>query len=251
MDGIRAILFDYGHTLVDFVRTEEALHEAYGRIRELLCSTAEATAPDVDALIEHVALAVDAAVERSYEERDLEELDVIATIDSSFRRLGLDLPRETIIQAVALDHSAVSGSLQPDPLVSSTLEELRERGFRLGIVSNAHFLAEYMRADLARLGLSHFFSAEAFSSEVGVRKPHPRIFQHVLGRLGVSADEAIFVGDRVKDDIVGARRVGMRLAVLTRQFRQEEDGQGLADAVIQSLPELLDLVPSHLGDTRL
>jgi putative hydrolase of the HAD superfamily len=72
-----------------------------------------------------------------------------------------------------------------------------------------------------------------------VRKPHPRIYQAALTRLGVPAAGAVFVGDRLKEDVRGPKEVGMR-AVLTRQFRQEDprDAAVPPDAVIASLGEL-------------
>ena len=71
------------------------------------------------------------------------------------------------------------------------------------------------------------------------RKPHPRIYQAALTRLGVPAAGAVFVGDRLKEDVRGPKEVGMR-AVLTRQFRQEDprDAAMPPDAVIASLGEL-------------
>ena len=96
--------------------------------------------------------------------------------------------------------------------------------------------AQAMKAQLAALRLESFFEAVTFSSEVGVRKPHPRIYADALFKLGVEPRNALFVGDRVKEDIQGPKTLGMR-AVLTREWRQEED-PGLADFVIQRLGEL-------------
>ena len=99
----------------------------------------------------------------------------------------------------------------------------------MGLVSNMHLQADLMRADLAALGLDRFLSATVFSSEVGWRKPDARIFTAALKRLGVEAEEAVFVGDRLRDDIAGARAVGMR-TVLTREFRDEIEGADREDA---------------------
>jgi len=70
--------------------------------------------------------------------------------------------------------------------------------------------------------------------EAATRKPASA--QEVVAGLGVEARRALFVGDRVKEDIQGPKTLGMR-AVLTREWRQEED-PGLADSVIQRLGEL-------------
>jgi HAD superfamily hydrolase (TIGR01549 family) len=81
------------------------------------------------------------------------------------------------------------------------------RHYRLGIVSNFY-------GNLARVcddaGIRSFFSVLVDSAEVGCTKPAPRIFQHALDALGVSAAKATFVGDSLPRDMAGARDVGMR-----------------------------------------
>ena len=92
MTSIRAILFDFGHTLVDFTRTEEALREAYGVVRDRLAGWVEDRAPpETDELVERIARAVDAMVGRSYEERRLEELDQVALFQEAFSAIGYSL----------------------------------------------------------------------------------------------------------------------------------------------------------------
>ncbi|TML02404.1 MAG: HAD family hydrolase [Actinobacteria bacterium] len=104
----------------------------------------------------------------------------------------------------------------------------------------------HARADLERLGLARYLSASVFSSEIGIRKPDPRIFREALGRVGAPPGEAVFVGDRLYDDISGAQAVGMR-AVQTRQFRQEEDPRIHPDAVIDHIRELPDALAGLRG----
>src|SRR3989454_4079969 len=81
------------------------------------------------------------------------------------------------------------------------------RHARLGIVSNFY-------GNLARVcddaGIRSFFSVLVDSAEIGCTKPAPRIFQHALDALGVSAAKATFVGDSLPRDMAGARDVGMR-----------------------------------------
>jgi putative hydrolase of the HAD superfamily len=127
-------------------------------------------------------------------------------------------------------------SVHVGPDVVQTLEELRRQGLRLGIVSNAAYLPRLMKAQLDALGLAQYFNAVTFSSEVGVRKPHPAIYQDALAKVGVEPARTLFVGDRVREDVQGPKSLGMR-AVLTREWRQEDD-RGSADFVIERLGEL-------------
>jgi HAD superfamily hydrolase (TIGR01549 family) len=85
------------------------------------------------------------------------------------------------------------------------LPRLRERGLRIGVCSNWDYdLQPYLTA----AGLPGF-DAVVTSREVGARKPHPRPFQEVAHRLGISTSAIVFVGDSRNADIAGALRVGM------------------------------------------
>ena len=84
------------------------------------------------------------------------------------------------------------------------LEQLKGRGLRLGLISNVSLLPDLMREDLRALGILRHLDAVTFSSEAGTRKPDARIFLRVLEELRVPSEEAVFVGDRVGDDIARA-----------------------------------------------
>lgn len=239
---IEALLFDYGHTLVDFRRTEEALLEAYTQIRQRIEAALYLDAPEVGHLIDRVANEVDRLVVASYEERRLEELDLVEVFDGVLARtLGLTVPPDVVRHVVALDHSAYSRTITVSEDTLSVLRALRGRGLRLGLVSNVALLPDLMRADLKALGILDLLDATAFSSETGTRKPDPRIFGACLEELGVEPGDAVFVGDRLLDDVAGAQAVGMR-AVQTREFRREEDPSVVPDAVIDRLDELPPLL---------
>jgi HAD superfamily hydrolase (TIGR01509 family) len=239
---VRAILFDFGHTLVDFARTEDALRAAYGMVRERLTEWVEDRAPpEVDELVERIAGAVDDMVGRSYMERRLEELDQVALFEQAFAAIGYRLPPDLLYEVAEIDHDSFSHSLTAPASTLETLASLRERGFRLGLISNLSLLPHKVREDLDRLGIARYLDSASFSSEVGVRKPDARIFLRTLTALGEDPAHAVFVGDRLNDDIVGAQAVGMR-TILTREFRQEEPGDVKPDAIVEKLAEIPDLI---------
>jgi len=237
VEPVRAVLFDFGHTLVDFRRTEEALHEAYEQIRARIEAVAFMEVHELLDLVERVAGGVDRLVAESYEQRRMEELDQVALFKEALGAIGFDLPKDVVAHIVVLDHSAYSNSIAVEPDVLETLDHLRTEGRRLGLVSNLTLLPDLVRQDLDRMSLGSRLDATVFSSEVGVRKPDPRIFRVALERLGSDPAETVFIGDRLYDDISGAQAVGMR-AVLTRQFRQEDDPDYKPDAVIEHISEL-------------
>src|ERR687887_2161412 len=96
MEPVRAVLFDYGHTLVDFHRTEEALQAAYEQIRARIEAVAYMEVPEILDLIERVARGVDLMVRESYEAHRLEELDPAALFGEALAGIGFDLPRDVI-----------------------------------------------------------------------------------------------------------------------------------------------------------
>jgi putative hydrolase of the HAD superfamily len=117
--------------------------------------------------------------------------------------------------------------------VFPVLENLREHGLKLGLVSNTgrdveEFLAHHKLT----------FDAALSSRVHGKVKPHPTIFLAVLEQLGVAPAEAAMVGDSLEDDLEGARALGMRAFLVDRE--------GLYPDAQDRLPDLFAL-PAALG----
>ena len=119
-----------------------------------------------------------------------------------------DLARE--IWALAI---AVPKEFTPFEETVPTLDTLRSRGYRLGVITN-------LRADLEpliqRTGLSGRLDFCVNSTLVGMEKPHPPIFQEAIRRAAVEPEEVLHVGDQVRSDVAGARAMGMKAALLDR-----------------------------------
>jgi putative hydrolase of the HAD superfamily len=86
------------------------------------------------------------------------------------------------------------------------------------------------------MGLAERLDFAVFSSEVGKRKPHPEIFQRALDALRVSAADAVFVGDRLYEDVRGAGELGMT-TVQALWFRADEHPDG-ADPDFQAFTQM-------------
>jgi len=126
------------------------------------------------------------------------------------------------------------------PGARETLAVLQARGYRLGLVSNTPWgTPDYLwTGQLERFGLAHFFEVACFSSDVGFRKPDPRIFRTALRALGVPAERAVFVGDEPEADIGGARAAGLASVWVDRHHRTPPDPP--ADVTIRHLANLGD-----------
>ena len=118
-----------------------------------------------------------------------------------------------------------------------TLEHLRDAGFKLAIVSNWDTPLDPLTE---RLGVADYFDTITASHDERVRsaKPDPHIFNYTLAAVGVSAEEAVHVGDTYEADIVGARDVGIRPILIDRDGTQV----GRWKETIRSLSELPKLL---------
>jgi putative hydrolase of the HAD superfamily len=238
---VEAVLLDFGHTLVNYEADEAALLASYRDIHAFLAEAGISDQPIPDDLMLQVFRRLTEVITQSYTDGEIEELDCVAIYDDAFRHLGYQLDRELLHTVLDLDHRALTSQFEVPTATLETLHKIRERSYRIGIVSNATPLGEVMRHDLEVLGLADLIDAAAYSSEVGFRKPHPRIYLTVVEALGVEPAACLFVGDRVKEDIQGSQALGMR-AVLTRQFRQDEVGDAQPLAIIDRFEQLLDVL---------
>lgn len=113
------------------------------------------------------------------------------------------------------------------------LEWLRERGLKVGLLSNS-------ARDLDEFVAHHGLAVDAVltSGAHGKTKPHETIFRRMLELLDVAADEAVMVGDTIEDDIEGAHAVGMQAVLVDREGRFP-DRECLDD--LRGLPAALGL----------
>jgi len=122
--------------------------------------------------------------------------------------------------------------------VALVLKHLKNKGYKMGVVSN---FDERLPSILEGLGILKYFSFVLCSTEVGVAKPCAKIFQLALQRGGVRATEALHIGDNVTLDYRAAKAVGMS-AYLIDRFNNVKQKDGIDSGhVIQSLEALLEL----------
>jgi putative hydrolase of the HAD superfamily len=154
--------------------------------------------------------------------------------------LGLELPDEMATRRALYDVFQIVRNWKLYSDVVPTLEALRAEGYRLGIVSNWE---EWLEELLDTLAVRGYFDVIAGSGLVGRAKPHRSIFEHALRAVGADPAQAVHIGDNPRDDVEGARAVGVRPILIDRHGRQT----GIEGVErIQSLAELWPL----LDDSR-
>lgn len=120
---------------------------------------------------------------------------------------------------------------------TEALAEMRRRGLRIGLISNG-------QRDLVEFAAHHGLDVDVACGSLahGRIKPHPSIFEAALEALGVSPGEAVMVGDSYRDDIEGARALGMRAILVDRDGLHPHEPDRIES--LAALPAALDGITS-------
>jgi putative hydrolase of the HAD superfamily len=128
------------------------------------------------------------------------------------------------------------------PDCEQVLSRLRDRGIRIGVLSNTMWPRTWHEDVFRRDGVLHLIDGAVYSSEIDWTKPHPGAFRAAMAALGISdAGRCVFVGDRPWDDIHGAKSLGMRGVLLPNSDVPAFDAV-TPDAVISRLSDLPPLI---------
>lgn len=223
----RAVVFDYFGTLTP----------SMAKIIAPESGLAMATALGVD------ADELDLAWEQSFEDRFIGATgDLAATLELIAGRLGGHPTAAGIAEAAAIRTDAYRRSAQPRPETVGVLDMLRERGFRLAVVSDCSAELPEMWPDLA---LAKRIDTTVFSSQVGRRKPDPLLYRLACEGVGVPAADCVYVGDGGSGELTGATRFGMRAILMADEHwgsGHRHDADVWHGEVVHSLTEIPDLI---------
>jgi putative hydrolase of the HAD superfamily len=214
-----AVLFDWGDTLMRFVY-DEALIEAGQRAG--LAALGRDDLPEVDRVATHFRERYEPLF---WAPGTVEELEYPGLVRQLLGDFGIEVDDDELTRFLAAEHAAWDPARQLAANTPALLEALRGRGLKLGLVSNAFDPGWLLHRDLQQMGLDKQLDFAVFSSEVGKRKPHPAIFERALDALAVAPTDAVFVGDRLYEDVRGAGELGMT-TVQALWFRADEHPEG-------------------------
>jgi putative hydrolase of the HAD superfamily len=98
------------------------------------------------------------------------------------------------------------------PFVRETLVALKRNGYKLALLSDYP-----IETKLSILGIESIWDYSVSSETLNYLKPHPEPFNHIQRKLGLPAESILYVGDRYKYDIIGAKKAGMKAAHFTKK----------------------------------
>ena len=145
----------------------------------------------------------------------------LRTVKEAGVRPGSDVGR-SVVPALEQLHQAPMVAM---PGAGSCLEMLKAAGFTIAMCSNWGW---DLRQDLDDTGLTANVDVLVASAQAGCRKPHPRIYRSTIDLAGFAADDAVFVGDSLRTDVLGPEKAGIRSVLLAREpteaFQREQVG---------------------------
>ncbi len=163
-------------------------------------------------------------------------------VKEMLRFLGTTLPPESLSRVVNYFEEVFVGDLPPQLDDSMAAVKKLSRVYPLALISDTAWTpGRVMRDVLKNYGTLDSFRATIFSGEVGVTKPHPKMFQLAFDGLGVRPDECLHVGDLHRTDIAGAKAIGVRTAWICRPVYagklQEDAGPEVIVSSVSQLSE--------------
>lgn len=230
MKAYKAVIFDLYGTLIDELMHPESNRMVYERTRDEMADM----------------MGVDRAGFAKGLDDCLLQLMVgsipstHAAISDICEKLG-SKPGDKLIEACVKHRlEYVRNSLSPRPGTVETISALREKGYRVGLISNT---LEEVPLLWDETPFAPLFEVVVLSSEVGMAKPDPRIYALAAERLGVESQDCLYIGDGSDRELSGAERAGMT-AVLMRAAYDQEDGdrENWEGKRISRIEEVLGLV---------
>ena len=240
---IEGIIFDLGSTLIYFDgEWSQVIPEA---VSNMVVSLREA---GLEIEAEAFASRFHAELAAYYRERETEfiEYTTLYLLKNTIAEMGLQAPPHGVLEkSLEMFYSVTQSHWRVESDAQTTLETLRERGYRLGMISNAGDDAD-VQALVDKAGVRPYFDMIVTSAAEGIRKPNPEIFRKLLRFWEMAPDRVVMVGDSLGADILGANNAGIYSIWITRRAdtpanRAHRDTIQ-ADATVDSLREIPDLI---------
>lgn len=201
------VIFDLGSTLIKYD------NQSWDELGLMGCENAvpllkEETGIEVSP--EKLWQAFSTVIGRMFKAQELKEIDLHEITSGILTDFGIvvtdGLPGRFIkayYQPVARQVSLIPGA--PD-----ILSKIKEEGMKIGLLSNTIFPANYHRDEMKKFGIFGYFDYTLFSSEEKIRKPNEKFYRKALSLTRTKPENAIFIGDRLVEDIGGPQSVGIK-----------------------------------------
>ena len=167
-----------------------------------------------------------------------------SSISAICKIMDVQVDDDVIERAANIRRDFVNRTLSPRRDTLSTLAQLKEKGIKIGLISNCSPDTPETWGETPFITL---FDTTVFSSSAGLKEPDPRIYQLAMDQLQLKSEECIYVGDGDSNELSGARETGMYPVMIQVKYDSETDDylaerQEWNGPVISTLKEVLDIV---------
>ena len=228
--GVKAVIFDLDETLID---AQKGFRNAHNKITQMISEHLRHKKLNLKkAQILREIRSFDDKMNREVKyDRDKWWQTIVNNL-----RINVSLSKAFIRKLTMAYWHAYARSSKPYGDTLSTLRYLKKNGRLLGLLSDTDGLKGMKRWRISKLSFRHLFDAVVIAGEDTVKtKPSPEPYELMARKLGVSADECLFVGDKPFTDIKGAKLAGMKAVLVCRRDWRVD---AKADWTIRSLSEL-------------
>jgi len=220
---MKAVPFDLGHTLInyhnDWKGPERHAVEAVSDLMLERSMNGTKREDVVSNLFELLARA------RNVKSTEFLEVSLESVLLNCFTYFSVEGEEDLMQESLEIFYRVLLERRELVPGTLEMLESLRDEGFKIGLVSDVAWglPSSFPLRDMKHFGLDDYFDDMVFSTDVGLRKPNPRIFKIALYNVGAKAEESVFVGNNLQCDIKGALGVGMTAILKTSDFYTHDE----------------------------
>jgi HAD superfamily hydrolase (TIGR02253 family) len=221
---MKAALFDLDNTIIDFMR-----------MKRQSCDAA------VSAMISAgLKIDKDRATKTLFRLYDKHGIEYSMIFQEFLQELDGKIDHRILAHGIIAYRRAQLSLVEPYPGVVPTLLRLRERGYKLAIVTDAPRLKAWLR--LVEMRLDDFFDTVITLDDTGECKPSEKPFRLALESLGVPPENAFFVGDWPERDVLGARALGIRTVFARYGYVRKDKPTVKADYELSRFEDLLKIL---------
>ncbi|HUV24743.1 MAG TPA: HAD family hydrolase [Methanomassiliicoccales archaeon] len=234
---MKAVVFDLGHTLIDYYidwrgPENRAISDFYRVIAENMDDP-----PEKNVFVATMIQELENA--RSRRRMEMIEIPLSTFLGERLKQFDLRYDEEVIQEGLEIFYGALLEHRKLIPGTLEMLQNIKKNGYKVGLISDVAWgLPSYFpKRDMTFYKLDVYFDDLVFSTDVGLRKPNPRIFKIALENLGVGAGDAAYVGNSLQSDIRGALDSGLK-AILKKSNYFFPDDSVVPDAYVDDWSEL-------------
>ncbi len=238
---INAVLFDLGETILNFGKVNT--NKLFGHGAKLTYEYLKNMSQPVGDFKKYSRKYLSAIKWKYYLSfftgKDFNALELLKKIGVS---QGLNLSEEQWRHILWLWYEPLSKAAAVEENIKESLSKLKQKGLKLGILSNTFINASVLDYHMEKFGLLDFFDIRLYSYKFPFRKPDLRIFRAAADKIGEKCENIMFIGDRINKDVKPALRAGMT-AVLKKahtNFGKQLPGGAYRIENISELPALID-----------